>query len=129
MSSRLALGPTEPPIQLVLRALCPGIKRPGCEAEHSSPPSAEVKKTWVYTYTLPIRLHGVVVNHRDFTLPLDLYISLQLPFSWMQILRTLLSCILRTYSSLNVRDHWNWGTFVKLPRIRYVHLVQRAEKV
>jgi hypothetical protein len=47
-SSRLVLGSTQPPIQWV-----PGVERPGREAEHPSPTSAEVKKTWVYTFTLP----------------------------------------------------------------------------
>jgi hypothetical protein len=31
----------------------PGVKRPRREANHSSPTSAEVKKTWVYTCTPP----------------------------------------------------------------------------
>jgi hypothetical protein len=31
----------------------PGIKRQGCEADHSPPASAEVKKTWIYTSTPP----------------------------------------------------------------------------
>jgi hypothetical protein len=31
----------------------PGIKRPGHEADHSHPTSAEVKKTRIYTYTPP----------------------------------------------------------------------------
>jgi hypothetical protein len=30
-----------------------GVKRPGREADHSPPASAEVKKTWVYTFTPP----------------------------------------------------------------------------
>jgi hypothetical protein len=34
-------------------ALSPGVKRPGREADHSSPTSAEVNKTWVYTSTSP----------------------------------------------------------------------------
>jgi hypothetical protein len=34
-------------------ALSPGLKRPGREADHSPPASAEVKKTWIYTSTLP----------------------------------------------------------------------------
>jgi hypothetical protein len=44
MSSRLALGSTQPPIQWVPGALSLGVKRPGCEADHSPPASAEVKK-------------------------------------------------------------------------------------
>jgi hypothetical protein len=31
----------------------PGVKRPGREADHSSPTSAEVKKMWIYTSTTP----------------------------------------------------------------------------
>jgi hypothetical protein len=50
-SSRPALGPVQPPIQWVLGALSPGVKRPGSEAYHSPPTSPEVKKTWIYTFT------------------------------------------------------------------------------
>jgi hypothetical protein len=42
-------------------ALSPGVKRPGREADHSPPASAEVKKMWIYTST-PINLYGVVLN-------------------------------------------------------------------
>jgi hypothetical protein len=35
---KLALGPTEPPTKLV-----PGVKRPGCEADHLPLCSAEIK--------------------------------------------------------------------------------------
>jgi hypothetical protein len=38
------LGPIQPPIQCVPRAISPGVKRPGREADHSPPSSAEVKK-------------------------------------------------------------------------------------
>jgi hypothetical protein len=34
-SSRTALGPTQPPIQRVTGAISLGVKRPGCEADHS----------------------------------------------------------------------------------------------
>jgi hypothetical protein len=30
-----------------------GVKRPGREADHSPPTSAEVKKMWIYTSTTP----------------------------------------------------------------------------
>jgi hypothetical protein len=40
----------------------PGVKRPGREADHSSPSSAEVKNAWSYTSTAPICLHGVVLS-------------------------------------------------------------------
>jgi hypothetical protein len=43
-ASRRALGPTEPPNQWVLGGLSLGVERPGREADHSSPPSAEVKE-------------------------------------------------------------------------------------
>jgi hypothetical protein len=34
-------------------ALSPGIKRPGCEADHSPATSGEVKKMWTYISTPP----------------------------------------------------------------------------
>jgi hypothetical protein len=41
--SRPALGPTQPPVQCVLGVLSPGVKaRPGRDANHSPPSSAEV---------------------------------------------------------------------------------------
>jgi hypothetical protein len=42
-ASRLALRPVQPPIRWVPGASSPGIKRPGREADHSPPPSEEVK--------------------------------------------------------------------------------------
>jgi hypothetical protein len=39
----------EVPIQWVPMSLSPGVKRLGRETDHSSPASAEVKKTWIYT--------------------------------------------------------------------------------
>jgi hypothetical protein len=59
---RMALGTTQPPIQWVPGALSLGIKQPGHEADHSPPPSAEVKNVWSYTSTPPIRLRGVVLS-------------------------------------------------------------------
>jgi hypothetical protein len=47
----MALGPSQPPIQWVLGALSLGIKQLGHEADHSPPPSAEVKNAWSYTST------------------------------------------------------------------------------
>jgi hypothetical protein len=41
------------PIQWVPGVLPPGVKRPGSEADHSPPASAEVKKIWIYTSTPP----------------------------------------------------------------------------
>jgi hypothetical protein len=60
--SRRALGPTQPPIQWVTGALSVGVKWPGHEADHSPPPSAEVKNAWSYTSTPPVCLHGVVLS-------------------------------------------------------------------
>jgi hypothetical protein len=41
-----------------------GVKRPGREADHSHPVPRS-KNAWSYTSTLPIRLHGLVLKHRD----------------------------------------------------------------
>jgi hypothetical protein len=61
-SSRQSLGSTQTPTRWVPDALFSGVKRPGREADHSPPASAEVKKMWFYTSTPPKRLHGVVLN-------------------------------------------------------------------
>jgi hypothetical protein len=50
-SCRPPLGSTQPPIQWVPWALSPGVKRPGREADHSPPASAEVKKMCIYGST------------------------------------------------------------------------------
>jgi hypothetical protein len=50
-SSRPAPGSTQPPIQRVPGALSPAVKRPGREADHSSPANIEVKKICGYTST------------------------------------------------------------------------------
>jgi hypothetical protein len=60
--SRTALGPTQPPIQWVPRAISPGVNRPERVADHSSPSSAKFKNAWSYTFTSPVRLHGVVLS-------------------------------------------------------------------
>jgi hypothetical protein len=42
-----------PHIQWVSGNLYPGLKRPGREADHSPPTSAEIKITWSYVSTPP----------------------------------------------------------------------------
>ena len=39
-ASKLAPGPTQPPIQHVMRALPSGVKQPGHKSVHSPPPNA-----------------------------------------------------------------------------------------
>jgi hypothetical protein len=53
MSSKPALGPAQIPVQWVPGTLSPGIKRPGREADHLPPASAEIKNMWIYTSTPP----------------------------------------------------------------------------
>jgi hypothetical protein len=61
-ASRPALGPTMLPIQWVPGALSLGVKRPGHEAGHSLPPSAEVKQCVELYLHSPIRLYGEVLS-------------------------------------------------------------------
>ena len=46
-------GPTQFPVYWLLGVLSLGSKRPGHEADHLSPSSAEVENEWSYTSTLP----------------------------------------------------------------------------
>jgi hypothetical protein len=50
------------PYPMGTRVLSLRVKRPGREADHSPPSSAEVKNAWSYTFTPPLRLHGVVLS-------------------------------------------------------------------
>jgi hypothetical protein len=60
--SRPALGPT----QWVPGALYLGVKRPGSEADHSPPSSAEVKNVWSYISTSSTSSwRGAQLKHRD----------------------------------------------------------------
>jgi hypothetical protein len=53
-SSRPALGPSQPSIQWVQGyALSLGVKQPKREVDHSRQISAEIKNTWIYTFTTP----------------------------------------------------------------------------
>jgi hypothetical protein len=77
-ASRPDLGPTQPPIQWVPEALSLGVKRPGREADHSSPSSAEVKE-WVELY---LHSHhtptcrGAQLKHKDnFTFTFTFYVN------------------------------------------------------
>jgi hypothetical protein len=55
-----ALGPTQPPVQWVPGGPFPSAKaRPGRDADHSPPSSAEVENEWELYLLSPKRLHGV----------------------------------------------------------------------
>jgi hypothetical protein len=68
-------GSTQPYIQWVPGALSLGVKRPGREADHSPPSSAESKNEWSYTSTPYYASMEWCLKHRDnFTL---LYLTLK----------------------------------------------------
>jgi hypothetical protein len=50
-ASRMALGPTQPPIQWVPEALSLGVKWPGHEADHSPHVEPRSNNEWSYTFT------------------------------------------------------------------------------
>jgi hypothetical protein len=58
-----------PTIQWVPEDLSPELKRPGREADHSPPTSAEIKKTWIYTSTPPYVFMAWCVVSTGTTLP------------------------------------------------------------
>jgi hypothetical protein len=51
-ASTSALGPTQPCTQWIPGTLSPWAKRPGREADHLPPSSAEIKNAWSYISTL-----------------------------------------------------------------------------
>jgi hypothetical protein len=57
-ASRTALGPTQPPIQWVPGFLSLGVKRPGSEADHSPPSSAEIEIGAIPPLPNTSSLHG-----------------------------------------------------------------------
>jgi hypothetical protein len=64
--SETALGPTKPPIQWVTGTFSLGVNRPGREADHSPPSSAEVKDAWSYTSTPQyVFMAWCLVKHRN----------------------------------------------------------------
>jgi hypothetical protein len=66
MKSRLALEPTQLPIQWVPGALFLAVKRPESEADHLPPSTAKVKNSWSYSLlpNMP-SWHGAQLKHRD----------------------------------------------------------------
>jgi hypothetical protein len=70
-TSRPVLGPAQPPVQWILGAFTPRVKRAGGEANHSSPYSAKVKNACSHTAAPPYVLTAwFLVKPRDnFTLP------------------------------------------------------------
>jgi hypothetical protein len=85
-ASRTALGPTQPPIQWVPGALFLGVKRPGREADHSLPSSAEVKNAWNYT-SIPqyvFMARGLMKQRDNFTLTFTLIDRLFLTYCEFQ---------------------------------------------
>jgi hypothetical protein len=78
-TSRPVLGPSQPPIQWVPGTLFLGLKQSRHEADHSPPPSAEIKNAWSYTSIPSVpSLHGSQLKHRNnFTLTFYL---LDLPY-------------------------------------------------
>jgi hypothetical protein len=58
LSGQTVLGSHQPPVQWI-----PRVKRPGREADHSHPTSAEVKNTWIFTSTPLYVMAQCLVNY------------------------------------------------------------------
>jgi hypothetical protein len=85
-TSRMALGPTQPPIQWVQGAHSLGVKWPGCEADHSSPSSAKIKECmdiYLNSTNMPAwHVAQLKKKHRDnFTLYLQCACSLSMVYA------------------------------------------------
>jgi hypothetical protein len=82
VASKFSLGPTQPPIECVPGYLSREIKWSRCEADHSPPPSAEVRNAWSYTPIPPyVFMAWYVVKHRDnFTFYVKIVLSLSFAY-------------------------------------------------
>jgi hypothetical protein len=68
--TRPTLRPSQSPVRWVAGAVSPGVKRPGLEADHSPPSSAEAKNAWSYTSTPPLSSrHGAYLSTGILPLP------------------------------------------------------------
>jgi hypothetical protein len=64
---RPALGPTQPPVQWIPGAVSLGVMRPGCEADHSPPSSAqgqECVELYLHSPSTP-SWRGAYLKHRE----------------------------------------------------------------
>jgi len=61
IASRRILGPTNLPSN----AYRGPFHRPKGAADHSPPPSAEIKNAWSFPFHSPVSFDGVVLRHRD----------------------------------------------------------------
>jgi hypothetical protein len=65
-ASRPTFGPTQPPINGYQGALSPGVKRPGGEANNSSPSSSKLKNACSYAFTSPyVFMAWCLMKYRD----------------------------------------------------------------
>jgi hypothetical protein len=55
-------GPSILPSNRYRSVSFPGVKWPGCEGDHLTASSGEVKNAWSYTSTPSVRINGVVLS-------------------------------------------------------------------
>jgi hypothetical protein len=99
-----------------------GVKRAGCEANHSPPPNAEVKNAQSSTSTRPVSLHGVTLSSREaqvqFYIPLPLSLSFRKRkyiyfcaenISIVQLITKHVNYQLLLHFPLRVSSTWRWS--------------------
>jgi hypothetical protein len=115
MKSRLALGPTQPPIRWILGTLSSGVKHLGHEADHLPPSSAQIKNGGAM---LPL-LHYVfmaycLISYRDnFTFTVCVYRLSGLwlvcePSGAFATLQSASVSVLERTRELQNRCSWSW---------------------
>jgi hypothetical protein len=94
-ASRPALRPNRPPIQRLLGALTPVVNRPGREADHSPPSSAECVELYLHSPSTPT-WRGAYLSIAT-TVPLNFYLCYDIPMeSLIQGNDTQFNCSLLT---------------------------------
>jgi hypothetical protein len=80
-----AMEPTQLPVQWVPGALSRGVKRPGREADHSPPSSAEVNNVWSYTSTPQyVFMAWCLIKHRENFTFIYLFLSEVMTLDFLQ---------------------------------------------
>jgi hypothetical protein len=116
-ASRLALGPTQPPIQWVPGVISPGVKRLTTHLRL-------VPRWWSYTSTPPLHLHGVLLNYLSKQTPLHFTYTNEITDMKLVFGIWLIGRCQTDMSALILQDRWR--CFVKVQSVVAYSVLSRS---